>query len=217
MKEELRRGWPGLQGRVAKRQEACILREPVVPALEGEETLEGVQLVTTRRVYDREKHAHFVTFSCYKRRRLLEPDRSKRIAVGVLHRRLERLDGGCAGFAVMPDHVHALVWFREPERLGLLMNRWKDESSTLIKSLYRECFPAYAAAVRADDPVWQARYYGFNVFTREKLEEKLDYMHLNPVRAGLAEKTTDWPWSSARWHLTGRSVGIPIRWPPGFD
>ena len=30
--------------------------------------------MVTRRIYDDEKHVHLVTFSCYQRRRLLDPD-----------------------------------------------------------------------------------------------------------------------------------------------
>ncbi len=37
-------------------------------------------------------------------------------------------------------------------------------------------------------------------------------MHQNPVRAGLVEKPEDWPWSSAGYHATGRSVGVPVAW-----
>ena len=33
--------------------------------------------MVTKRVYDREGHAHFVTFSCFRRRRLLDHDRAK--------------------------------------------------------------------------------------------------------------------------------------------
>lgn len=44
--------------------------------------------------------------------------------------------------------------------------------------------------------------------------EKLEYIHMNPVRAGLAEKTVDWPWSSSRQHLPGRSVGVPVKYIP---
>ena len=33
----------------------------------------------------------------------------------------------------------------------------------------------------------------------------LRYVELNPVRAGLVENPGDWPWSSARAHLTGRA------------
>ena len=66
------------------------------------------------------------------------------------------------------------------------------------------------------DSVWQSRYYGFNVYSRSKIEEKLDYIHMNPVRAGLVKRAVDWTYSSARWYLERRPVGIPISWPPGF-
>ena len=64
-----------------------------------------------RRVYDSERHAHFLTFSCYKRRRLLDSDRAKKVVLGVLNSQLAKQQGRCAGFVVMPDHVHAIVWF----------------------------------------------------------------------------------------------------------
>ncbi|MEX0704611.1 MAG: transposase [Planctomycetales bacterium] len=170
-----------------------------------------------RRVYDDEKHVQFVTFSCYRRRKLLEPDRAKRIVIGGLGSYLAADGGLCLGFVVMPDHVHAMIWFPEVRRLSRFMNEWKSRTSATIKELYRRSFPNYSATVGDADPVWQARYYGFNVFTRGKAEGKLDYMHLNPVRAGLVERAIDWRWSSARWYLEGRPVGLPIRWPPEFE
>ena len=64
-----------------------------------------------RRVFDNEKQVHFVTFSCYKRRTFLQQDRAKRIVIGQLGSRLANCDGLCTGFVIIPDHVHALVWF----------------------------------------------------------------------------------------------------------
>ena len=61
--------------------------------------------------HDDQLHAHFVTFSCYRRRRLLDHDRAKRILLGVLNSQLASRDATCVGFVVMPDHVHAIVWF----------------------------------------------------------------------------------------------------------
>ena len=58
---------------------------------------------------------------------------------------------------------------------------------------------------------WQVRFYSFEIFTTAKIEEKLNDMHLNPVRAGLVETPTEWRWSSARWCLGGRTVGIQIQ------
>jgi hypothetical protein len=49
--------------------------------------------------------------------------------------------------------------------------------------------------------------------SRQKVEEKLEYMHLNPVRAGLVERAEEYRWSSALWYLEGKSVGLPIGWP----
>jgi putative transposase len=56
---------------------------------------------------------------------------------------------------------------------------------------------------------------GFHVYSQRKVEEKLQYMHENPVRAGLVEHAIDWRWSSARWYLCHRPVGVPLNWIEG--
>jgi hypothetical protein len=45
---------------------------------------------------------------------------------------------------------------------------------------------------------WQLRFHDFNVFSAEKLHEKLVYMHWNPVKRGLVTSPEQWPWSSYR-------------------
>jgi putative transposase len=85
-----------------------------------------------RRVYDDQKQIQFVTYSCYKRRNLPQPDRAKRIIIGHLGSRLARYDGLCIGFVIMPDHVHALVWFPKTRQLSPFMNKWKDQSSSSV-------------------------------------------------------------------------------------
>ena len=166
-----------------------------------------------RRVCDGDAHAHFVTFSCYKRRRLLDDDRSKAIVVDFLSRQLGREQGVCIGFVVMPDHVHALVWFGEDGRLSQFMCQWKRRSSMALKDLYRTVLSNYGAGIGSGQPMWQAKYYGLNVFSDEKMNEKLEYMHNNPVRAGLAGSPEDWGFSSARWYLCGESVGVRVGMP----
>ena len=117
----------------------------------------------------------------------------------------------------MPDHVHALIWFPETRQLSRFMNEWKGQSSHALKKLFRTQFPNYLSQLDPSDPVWQARYYGFNIWTSRKVEEKLDYIHLNPVRDGLVDRAVDWRWSSARWSLEHKSVGLAILWPPGKE
>ena len=92
------------------------------------------------------------------------------------------------------------------------MKQWKQRSSVNIKRFLRETLTSLAETLSPEDPFWQRRYYDFNIDGESKLDEKLQYMHLNPVRAGLVEKAVDWPWSSARHYLLGRPVGIPLNY-----
>ncbi|REJ96410.1 MAG: hypothetical protein DWQ34_04015 [Planctomycetota bacterium] len=108
-----------------------------------------------RRVYDDEKHIHFVTFSCDRRRTLLQPGRAKRIVIGQLGSRVARQDGLCTRFVIMPDHVHALVWCPEVRQLSPLMNKWKEQTSRQIKESYRTRFLNYWSRIADGDPIWR--------------------------------------------------------------
>ncbi len=165
-----------------------------------------------RRIYDSELWAHFVTFTCYKRRNLLDHDRPKRILLGVLNEQLKIQSASCIGFVIMPNHVHAIVWFPESGQLSKFMQGWKRKSSFHCRNWYREHAPNYFANFGMGDKFWQPKYFSFEIESRRKLEEKLNYMHLNPVRSGLVDKAVEWKWGSARWYENGRSVGVPIEW-----
>ncbi len=166
----------------------------------------------TRRIIDDQLYAHFLTFSTYRRRRLLDHDHPRRIVLGVLNYVLQKHAARCVGFVLMPDHVHAIVWFPEPDQLSAFMHEWKRQSSLRVRTWYRREAPSYASQFDEGDKLWQPKYYAFEIYERRKLEEKLGYMHLNPVRAGLVEQAVDWRWSSARWYELRQDVGVPIQW-----
>ena len=54
-------------------------------------------------------------------------------------------------------------------------------------------------------PVWQPRFYDFNVWTERKRVEKLGYMHRNPVKRELVEGPEQWLWSSFRYYKYGET------------
>ena len=165
-----------------------------------------------RRIIDGELYAHFVTFSVDQRRRLLDHDHPKRIVLGALDALLTKTVSKCVGFVLMPDHVHAVLWFSETGQLSRFMHEWKRQSSLKIRKWYREQADHYASFFSECDRFWQPKYYSFEIFGRKKLEEKLNYMHLNPVRRGYVDRAVDWKWSSARWYAEGKTVGVPIEW-----
>ncbi len=130
----------------------------------------------------------------------------------VLSEKLNAYSGICSGYVVMPDHVHAIVWFSEAGTLSKFIKSWKQTSSLVLKKLARGCMPNYLATIPEVDPFWQPKYYPFNLYSDRKAEEKLDYMHNNPVSAGLVEKAIDWEASSARYYLLGERGLVSVEW-----
>lgn len=102
----------------------------------------------------------------------------------------------------MPEQVHLLV-----SETGLV------NPSVVMKWIKFRV--ARRSPVPTDGRFWQHRFYDFNVFTERKRKEKLDYMHLNPVRRGLVERPEDWRWSSYRYHAFQEAGPVKINegWP----
>jgi len=163
-----------------------------------------------RKIFDKENHAHFITFSCYRRQRILDDDQAKRVVIHFLAAQLKNQNGICMGFVIMPDHVHAMVQFNESDKLSVFMNQWKRRSSIQLKQLYKEKLTRYGAKIDLEGPMWQPKYYGFNIYSESKYLEKLNYMHFNPVKSGLVDCPESWKFGSARFYLLGKPVGVQI-------
>ena len=88
-------------------------------------------------------------------------------------------------FVVMPDHLHLLSNPREAMLSDILRDFKSRSAFTLRKSR------------RTRGAIWQPRFFDAICRKVRDFWEKMDYIHLNPVRAGLSAKLEDWPWSSA--------------------
>jgi hypothetical protein len=69
---------------------------------------------------------------------------------------------------------------------------------------------------RAEYKVWQDSFWEQNIYTEEFLKQKLNYIHLNPVRAGLCATAADYPYSSYRNYYLGSNelIEIDSEWNP---
>ncbi len=133
-------------------------------------------------------HLHFITCSCYGRCPLLDTPRKRDVFVGILNEVRVRYRFGLIGYVVMPGHVHLLI--SEPA-LGT--------PSTVMQVLkQRVAHRLLVGEGPAEHGFWQPRFYDFNVWTHQKRNEKLNYMHMNPVKGGLVTHPSLWAWSSYR-------------------
>ncbi|HET7150614.1 MAG TPA: transposase [Candidatus Acidoferrum sp.] len=152
--------------------------------------------------YQRSQQSHFVTFSCYRRMRLLENPAMRELVVAALEQARRRFSFRVYGFVVMPEHVHLLV--SEPER-ALVANAIQSLKIAVSKrsAQVREFDGQHAA-------LWYKRYYDRNIRSYTDFLEKLRYIHRNPVKRGLVEKAEDWKWSSFRHYAAGEDCGVEI-------
>jgi putative transposase len=124
------------------------------------------------------------------------------------------LEAACAatrtavwGWCLMPNHVHLILVPSTESGLACVMRRTQGRYTRAVN-----------AREKRSGHLWQARFASF-VMDEAHLLACVRYVELNPVRAGLARRPEDWPWSSARSHLGGASDGLadpqPLleRWP----
>ena len=137
---------------------------------------------------------HFVTFSCYQRKGYLALAAARDLFEVVLERTRSRYRFAVVGYVVMPEHVHLLLSEPEKELLSVGLQALKVTMSR--RSLHR--------------PFWLPRYYDFNVVTEDKLREKLNYIHWNPMKRGLVDRPEDWRWSSCHYYQTGEQGRVTI-------
>jgi putative transposase len=124
---------------------------------------------------------HFITFSCYRRQPFLGTPQARNVFISSLAQTRACFSFLLVGYVVMPEHIHLLI--SEPAN---------DTPSETIMSLKHRVSFGVGSPAHFSDP----RFYDFNVHSAYKRREKLNYMHMNPIKRGLVRNPRFWPWSS---------------------
>ena len=162
---------------------------------------------------------HFVTFSCYRRLPLLGSRCARDVFVAELGRAREKYGFRLLGFVVMPEHVHLLM--SEP-RTGTPSTVLQMLKQRVARRLRRRKKTAGVGQMafrfakgQALRSFWQARFYDFNVYSEGKRNEKLNYMHENPLKRRLVAHPKEWPWSS--WGFCAGAPKVLVQIDAGND
>jgi putative transposase len=78
-----------------------------------------------------------------------------------------------------------------------------DSLARGIGSAHRRYSRLINARTGASGHLFQARFYSYPIQADSHLLASVRYVELNPVFAGLASRPEEYPWSSARYHLSG--------------
>ena len=128
-------------------------------------------------------------------------------------------------YVVMPNHVHVLIKTYEGFELGKTIWSWKRHVSKFVfeneeysrvfeesmekafmgvldsrapKSKQRFLKPASecGAPGKNNKGLWQREYWDRFIRDENHFKNAIEYIHMNPVKAGLVKHPEDWKWSS---------------------
>jgi putative transposase len=149
----------------------------------------------------------FFTVNLLDRRSSLLVSEIVRLREAVAHTLRERpfhIDA----WVVLPDHLHAM--WTLPEGDDDYSGRWRA-----IKKRFSWAMPSIEARSqvqlgRAERGIWQRRFWEHTVRDERDFAAHMDYIHINPVKHGVASFPASWPFSS--FHRAVRQGLYPAHW-----
>ncbi len=113
-------------------------------------------------------------------------------------------------YVIMSNHVHMIVNSQSDNLSATIGDLKKFTSKAIIRSIKHDVesrkawmldiFKENAGSHKRNKEfqIWTHENHAVVLYTNKFIEEKLFYIHENPVRAGLVEKAEDYLYSSAR-------------------
>jgi putative transposase len=116
-------------------------------------------------------------------------DDDRRYYLTVLRDRSRQAGLRLLGYCLMTNHIHLVAVPEHARSLARALGRTHSAYAQRFNRRYQR-----------SGHLWQNRFYS-SPLGAAHLYQALAYVDLNPVRAGLAVRAQDYPWSSARAHL----------------
>jgi len=109
------------------------------------------------------------------------------------------------GWVLMPEHVHLLLRpDAETPALGPVLKDLKSSVANRVLRRWRALNAAVLPRIldgQGKPHFWQAGGgYDRLIESDDEYDEKLAYIHRNPVKRGLVATDRAWRWSSAQWY-----------------
>jgi putative transposase len=145
--------------------------------------------------------SYFFTVVAHNRRPILcgQPVREA-LRAAIENVRL-RLPFTVDAMVLLPDHLHC-IWTL-PDGDTNFSTRWsqiKHHVSYTCRDRYRASLSRSRQRKR-EAPIWQRRFWEHQIRDEIDMERHVDYIHFNPVKHGLVDAASAWPYSSFARHV----------------
>ena len=152
-------------------------------------------------------YPQFFTASIYERKHLLIYDTHKDIIIESLQFLVTGKKIELNAFVIMSNHIH-LIWqpIFDTTPSSIQASFMKHTAKQLKGSLMKNEGTLAEFKVHKNDrnyQLWKRDPLGIELTTASLFNQKLQYIHNNPVNAGLCEKPEDYYYSSAKFYYDG--------------
>jgi len=161
-------------------------------------------MVTVRLTISKDDLGLFITAVAKNRLPVFRADAIKTITCGAINEARTSCGFLLFAYVIMPDHIHVLT--DSPRKPSVVLQFVKGIVSRRVLGYLRE--RKYETSLRKlahDDwkrnhrySLWQHDSDIFSIVSESIFMQKVNYIHQNPLRAGLVERAEDYRWSSAR-------------------
>lgn len=122
------------------------------------------------------------------------------------------------GYVIMSNHIHLIVQSNEGKLSDLIRDFKKFTAKSILETIENEPesrrdwmlkkfeFACKSHSRNEKYQFWQYGNHPEEIYTEKFLWQKLDYIHLNPVRAGIVEKASHYLYSSASNYVYGKGL-----------
>jgi REP element-mobilizing transposase RayT len=161
-----------------------------------------------RSLFDKEGNIYFITTTVMNWDKIFSlGDNYNKIVIDSFKHLLNEHQSELIAYVIMPTHIHLIPLMKIGESISDFMREFKKFTSTKIRKLLEEeGYNKIVEQLRLNAngyknqtfKFWMDRFDDVIVITENVLKTKVDYIHYNPVKAGLVAKMEDWKYSSAR-------------------
>ena len=154
------------------------------------------------------EYADFITVTCLEWKHILADNRFKDIIINSLRYLSKSNRVSIYAFVIMSNHLH-MIWqmLGEHRRQDVQRDFLKYTSQQILKVLRNENSSMLGdLLVQSKDrkyQVWERNPLSIPLWSGRVINQKLDYIHYNPVEAGLCKHPAEYLYSSAGFYYHG--------------
>ena len=161
---------------------------------------------------------HFLTFTVIEWIDIFTKQRYRDILINNLDYCIKYKGLIVLGFVVMSNHVHIIMQSDKGQLSDLLRDFKKATAKHILEAIKtepesrRECLlERFHKATKSHSrnknyQFWKYGNHPKEIYSQDFLWTKLNYIHLNPVRAGIVKKASDYIYSSASNYVEGTGL-----------